>query len=175
VTDSLAALDLWLPAALGVVLVLFGRRLFWLLLGTLGFLIAFDLVTRFAEDTPPPLVWVLAAGVGLAGAVAAIFLQRIAVGVAGFLFGGYAAVFLIEYYGLELGALEWGAVLTGSVLAAVLAMAVLEETLMVLSSVLGAALLVGISGLDALPAVILFFALLIVGITAQTRSRKRDD
>lgn len=173
-TSFIDALDLWLPIGLGAVLVLFGRRLFWLMLGTLGFVLAFRLVTRFAADTPPPLTWVLAAGVGIAGAVAAIFLQRVAVGVAGFLFGGYAVFWLLEHYGVELGALEWVAVAVGAALAAALALAVLEEALMVLSSLLGAALLVGVSGLDALPAAILFLALVIVGVTFQNRSQPRE-
>ena len=173
--DSVAALDLWLPVVLGVVLILFGRRLFWLLLGTLGFLLAFELVTEFAADTPAPLVWVLAAGVGIAGAVAAIFLQKVAVGVAGFLFGGYVVIWLMDYYALELGNVEWLIVIVGAGLTAVLALAVLEETLMVLSSTLGAALLVGVSGFDAVAGVIFFVALVIVGITVQNRSQKKKE
>ncbi|MDX1383462.1 MAG: hypothetical protein R3190_07465, partial [Thermoanaerobaculia bacterium] len=144
-----------------------------LLLGTLGFLVAFQVVTEFASDTPEPLVWVLAGGVGVAGAVAAIFLQRVAVGVAGFLFGGYAVIWLLEYYGQELGNVAWVLALVGAALAAALAIAVLDEALMVLSSIIGAALLVGVSGLDALAGLIFFVALVIVGITVQTRTGKK--
>ena len=171
--ESLLAVDLWLSVGLGIVLLLFGRRLFWLLLGTLGFLVAFQVVTEFASDTPEPLVWVLAGGVGVAGAVAAIFLQRVAVGVAGFLFGGYAVIWLLEYYGQELGNVAWVLALVGAALAAALAIAVLDEALMVLSSIIGAALLVGVSGLDALAGLIFFVALVIVGITVQTRTGKK--
>ncbi|MEE2778106.1 MAG: DUF4203 domain-containing protein [Acidobacteriota bacterium] len=173
--ESIAAVDTWLPAALGVVLILFGRKLFWLLLGTLGFLIAFRLVTQFADDTPELMVWVLAGGVGVAGAVAAIFLQRIAAGVAGLLFGGYAVMWLLDFYAVGLGNIEWLIVLVGAVVAAALAVAVLEETLMVLSSILGAALLVAVSGLDAVAGAIFFVALVIVGITAQKRSNKKKE
>ena len=173
--DSVAALDLWLPVALGLVLILFGRRLFWLLLATLGFLVAFELVTEFAADTPAPLVWVLAGGVGVAGAVAAIFLQKVAVAVAGFLCGGYFVMWLVDTYDLELGNVEWLMVIVGAGLSAALALAVLEETLMVLSSIIGAALLVGVSGLDALAGVIFFVALVIVGITVQNRGQKKAE
>ena len=58
----------------------------------------------------------------------------------------------------------------GGVLAAVLALLVFDTALVVLSSILGASLLVGSARLGGLPSVILFAALLIVGITVQLGS-----
>ncbi|HVR30229.1 MAG TPA: DUF4203 domain-containing protein [Thermoanaerobaculia bacterium] len=168
-----ASADRWLPLAFGAVLLLAGRRLFWLLIATLGFLFAFSLVQRLWPDSPEPLHWVLAVAAGLLGALLAVFAQRLAVGAAGMLFGGYAALWLLEHYGVDLGNWELLAVLAGAVLAAVLALAVLETALVVLSSILGASLVVGAARLDDLPAVALFAVLVIVGVAVQMGPGRR--
>lgn len=173
--EAFMAIDHWLPLAVGIVLLAFGRRLFWLLLGTLGFLFAFNLVSRLAADTSPPaLLWLLAGAVGVAGAVAAIFLQKVAIGIAGFLFGAHVTTWAIQYYQVDFGAGDWLAILLGAALAAALAMALLEEALMVLSSILGASLLVGTWELEPLQAVGLFAVALIAGIAIQSRAKSKS-
>lgn len=165
-----AAADRWLPVVLGAVLLLVGRRLFWLLIATLGFLFAFTLVERLAPESAEPLHWVLAIGAGLVGALLAIFAQQLAVGAAGMLFGGYATLWILEHNGIELGSWEWVAVIAGAVLAAVVALAILETALVVLSSILGASLVVGAARLDGLPSVVLFAVLVMVGVAVQMGS-----
>jgi hypothetical protein len=165
--------DRWLPFLIGGVLLVVGRRLFWLLVATLGFLAAFAFVQRMFPDSPQPLHWVLAVGAGLVGALLAIFAQKIAVGAAGALFGGYATLWLLEHYGVDLGNWEWVPLVAGALLAAVLALLVLETALVVLSSILGASLVVGASKLDSLPAVVLFAVLVIVGVSVQLGSPGR--
>jgi hypothetical protein len=59
------------------------------------------------------------------------------------------------------------------VLAAALALAVLETALVVLSSILGAGLLVGAARLEGLPAAISFAVLVIVGVSVQMGSQGR--
>ena len=66
------------------------------------------------------------------------------------------------------------ALLAGGVLAAVLALLVFDTALVVLSSILGASLVVGAARLDGLPSVILFAVLLIVGITVQLGIGRRE-
>jgi hypothetical protein len=166
-----ASADRWLPLVLGAVLLLVGRRLFWLLIATVGFLVAFTLVQRLAPESPQPLHWVLAVGAGLVGALLAIFAQQLAVGAAGMLFGGFATLWVLEHYGIDLGNWEWVALVAGGVVAGVLALAVLETALVVLSAVLGAGLVVGASRLDGLPAVVLFVVLVIVGVSVQIGSQ----
>ncbi len=168
--DLLDSVDRWGPLLLGVALVLAGRRLFWLLIATLGFLFAFTLVQRLSPEVSQPLHWVLAIGAGLVGALLAIFAQKLAVGAGGMLFGAYATLWILERYGVELGNWEWVVVLAGGVLAAVLALLVLETALVVLSSILGASLVVGATRLDGLPVVVVFAVLLLVGISVQLGS-----
>jgi hypothetical protein len=168
--DILAASERWLPIALGAVLLVVGRRLFWLLVATLGFLFAFTLVQRMAPESPEPLHWVLAIAAGVVGAVLAIFAQQLAVGAAGMLFGAYVTLWALQTYAVDLGNWEWVAILAGGVLAAVLALLVFETALVVLSSILGASLLVDGSGLEGLPSVVLFAFLVIIGVAVQTGS-----
>ena len=168
--DFLDAADRWAPLLLGVVLLLAGRRLFWLLVATLGFLFAFTLVQRLSPDMSQPLHWVLAIVAGLAGALLAIFAQKLAVGAGGMLFGAYATLWMLERYGVDLGNWEWVVLLAGGIVAGVLALLVLETALVVLSSILGASLVAGATRLDGLPVVVLFAVLLIVGISVQLGS-----
>jgi hypothetical protein len=172
--DIIATADRWLPFVVGGLLLLIGRRLFWLLIATLGFLFGFDLVQRLAPGSGEPLHWILAVGAGLLGAVLAIFAQRLAVGAAGMLFGGYATLWILERFGIALGNWEWVALLAGGVVAAALALLVLETALVVLSSILGASLVVGAARLEDLPSVILFGVLLVVGIAVQLGSPERQ-
>jgi hypothetical protein len=165
--DILTSADRWLPVLLGGALLLFGRRLFWLLVATLGFLFAFTLVQRLAPEVTQPWQWVLAIAAGLLGALLAIFAQKLAIGAAGMLFGGYSTLWLLDHYGADLGNWQWVVLLAGGALAAVLALLVFDTALVVVSSILGAALLVGAARLAGLPSVILFAVLLIVGITIQ--------
>jgi hypothetical protein len=158
---------------LGIVLLLVGRRLFWLLIASLGFLFAFTLVQRMSPEMSQPLHWVLAIAAGLLGALLAIFAQQLAVGAAGMLFGGYATLWILERYGVDLGNWEWVALVAGGILAAVLALLILETALVVLSSILGASLLVGASRLQGMPAVVLFVVLTTVGVAVQIGARGR--
>jgi hypothetical protein len=168
--EVLGSADRWVPALLGVVLLLVGRRLFWLLIATLGFLFAFTLVQRMSPEVAQPLHWVLAIAAGLVGALLAVFAQQLAVGAAGMLFGGYATLWVLERYGVDLGNWEWVALVAGGIIAAVLALLVFETALVVLSSILGASLLAGATRLDDLPVVIVFAVLLIVGVSVQLGS-----
>jgi hypothetical protein len=172
--------DRWMPVVLGIVLLLMGRRLFWLLIATLGFLVAFSLVERLAPETSAPLHWVLAVAAGVVGALLAVFAQQLAVGAGGLLFGAYATLWLFQHYGVDLGNWEWVAMLLGGFLAAVLALLIFDTALVVLSSILGASLVVGATGIQGLPSVVVFAVLVIVGVSVQLgsgdggRSRRRS-
>jgi histidinol-phosphate aminotransferase len=73
----------------GLILLAAGRRLFWLAVAAAGFLFGLGLAGAWLEAQSGGLAFLLALGVGLLGALVALFLQRIAIGVAGFLIGSY--------------------------------------------------------------------------------------
>ena len=91
-------------------------------------------------------------------------------GAAGMLFGAYSTLWLLEHYGADLGNWKWAALVAGGALAAVLALLVFDTALVVVSTIIGASLVVGAAHLGGLPSVILFAVLLIVSITVQLGS-----
>jgi hypothetical protein len=168
-----------LKILIGIALLLLGRKIFWLFVAGMGFVVAMDLVTRLfvgpqAEAlTPIALVAGLVAGV--IGALLAILLQRVAVGVVGFLAGGYVVLSFLEIIGAgEMAALSWVLAFVGGIIGLVLALALLEWALVVLSSLSGAGLIAQSAGLNRPLVVLVFVIALIVGIVVQGRMLSRE-
>src|SRR5687767_9222241 len=89
----------------GSLLLLFGRRLFWLFVTLAGFGAGMVLARDQFELQPPALVFAIGVFAGLLGALLSVFLQKIAVAVSGFAAGAYLAGMLMK--GLQAEALIW--------------------------------------------------------------------
>ena len=165
--------EFWLQLLLAGLLLFFGRKLFWLCLATLGFLLTFTLVSSLSIDLQPQLLLLLAIGLGIVGAFLAVFLQNVAVGVAGFLFGLYATVTLLSLYGAELGNLVWVLGIAGGVIGGFLALRLFAIALIVLSSFVGSGLVVTVLDLNELPEAVVFLGLAVLGIFVQFRAKNR--
>src|SRR5437867_3046454 len=85
----------------GTLLLLFGRQLFWLFVGLIGFAAGLQLAPLLLPGTSEVVVFIAAVLLGLAGAVLAILLQKVAIALAGFVAGGYIALHLILLFGGE--------------------------------------------------------------------------
>src|SRR5690606_5717280 len=96
-----------LRALLGLVVLLFGRQLFWLWVGVTGFLAGVTLSARFLSGQPNWIILLIGLIAGLVGALLAIVLQRLAIGIAGFVAGGYILVALLNLVGVTPGRLAW--------------------------------------------------------------------
>lgn len=162
----------------GLVLLVAGRRLFWLFVGLVGFITVYRWFEPYPGATPSGR-WLLAILAGIVGIVLAIFLQRVAIAVAGFFAGGWFAVQLL---GLHMAHPRGGDLLVfviAGVIAAVLAMALFDLALIILSSLAGSDLIVG--ALHPRPGVakLLLLGLAVVGIAVQmgitARRRRRTD
>ena len=86
----------------GAAILLFGRKLFWLFVAALGFAVGVEIAAYFMREPPAWLTLIVALGCGVAGALLAILLQKLAIAVAGFIAGGriawaLAAASLISY------------------------------------------------------------------------------
>src|SRR5512143_2701777 len=78
----------FLNVILGGALLVAGRRLFWLLVGGIGFVIGVQLAPRLLHGSE--LLNIAAAiGLGILFALLAVFVESAAIGLAGFLGGGY--------------------------------------------------------------------------------------
>lgn len=152
---------------LGLIILLFGMRLFWLFVGVVGFLVAANLAAQYLAGQNE---WVIiAAGLvaGLIGAVLAVLFQRIAVAVAGFLAGAYIATFLLASLGVDMGNFEWVVWIIGGAIGGTLVFALFDWALIVLSSLVGASLVAPAFTVDASIQTLLFLALAVVGIVFQ--------
>src|SRR5438046_9823407 len=78
-------------ALIGVVILLFGRKLFWLCVAAVGFAAGVELAPHMVHEPSPLLALTIALVLGLIGALLALFLQKIAIAVLGFLAGGKLA------------------------------------------------------------------------------------
>ena len=152
----------------GAVLLLFGRRLFWLFVGCIGFIAGFDIAGGLFQEQSQWLILLIAIGVGVLGAIAAIFLQRLVVGIAGFFAGGYFLSSLAQaLMHHPQHAVQWTAYVIGGILGAILTMTLLDPALIILSSLAGATAISQNVPLTQSNQGILFLALLILGIIAQ--------
>jgi hypothetical protein len=125
----------------GVALLLAGRRLFWLFVGVVGFLVGYRVSLQILGADARGMHWLIAVAAGLLGIVLALALQRMAVALAGFFVGGYAATVL---FGLDLAKADLTSLLLfvlAGVIAAVLALRLFEGALIVLSALAGASLI----------------------------------
>ncbi len=164
---------------LGVLLLAFGRRLFWLFVGAVGFVGGLRFADRFMPGTPDETVIIFSLVVGFVSAILAISLRKITLGAAGFLVGGYLLMTLLSATGQEHqvalavgngGAqmAPWLAFLVGGLLGAVLMNALFVWTLIVLSSMSGAALICESLRVASQTISIIFTVLVFVGVLVQS-------
>ncbi len=165
---------LFASIAAGAVLLLTGRRLFWLFVAITGFFVGAEVAGDLFANQSQWIVWILALGAGIIGAVLAMLLQRVAFAVAGFYAGGYLVITLVQSFGW--GMPDVAVSLAGGVIGAVLAALVMDWAIIVLSSLVGSGLIVAAFGLQSVRGVLLGAALVAVGIFVQvTFTRQKPD
>lgn len=151
----------------GLALLLAGRRIFWLVVGVVGFLFGFDLASRVLGLDSEGLGLLIGVFAGILGIFLAVFLQKFAIGLAGFLIGGYLTLTLLQADAANLSGTDLVAFLVGGLICALLAVWLFEVALILLSSVAGAALVTQSLTLDPGATTLAFAALAVVGIAVQ--------
>jgi hypothetical protein len=152
---------------MGAVVLVLGRKLYWLFVGAVGFVLGIALATRFLSGGSQWVILVIALAAGLLGALLAVFLQQAAIAVAGLIGGGYVGFVLASMVGWDAGRLVWVPIIIGGILGVVLVVALFDWALIILSSLTGAGLIVEATQFRPPVAGLLFVALLIVGIAVQ--------
>lgn len=151
----------------GALLLVAGRRLFWLFVGLVGFFVGLRFAPGLLSGESGWLQWLVAALFGVAGMFLAVVLQRFAVALAGFLIGGF---FVADLLGIDFSQPELFELLIfafAGVVVAVLAVWFFEGALIVLSSLVGAGLIV--DALDVSPEIsnLALLGLTVLGIAIQ--------
>lgn len=160
-------------ALAGVVVLLFGRKVFWICVAAVGFAAGVELAPHLMSQPTPMLQLSIALVLGFIGALLALFLQKLAIGVIGFLVGGRLAVGLATAFLVHPATYPWLPFLIGGVVGAILLMSLFSWALVFASALVGAHLIVRAIPLPQIGATILFVALAVVGIIAQTAMLRR--
>jgi len=151
----------------GVLILFFGRRLFWLFVAAVGFWIGFELTPYLLQHPPPWLAIVVAVFLGVIGAVLAFILQKVAIAIAGFLVGGHLATALLAAFVHTPPQQSWIAFVIGGILGAILLLALFDWALIFFSAIAGAELIVRHIHLPATGTTVVFLGLAVLGIVFQ--------
>jgi len=151
----------------GFAVLTLGRKLYWLFVGAVGFVLGTAVATRLLGGQPDWVILIIALAVGLLGALLTLFIQRLAVGWAGFLGGGYIATDLLNVRGWTAGQFTWLPFLIGGIVGLVLVLALFDWALIILSSFTGACLIVQATYFQPSITAVLFTGLVVVGIVIQ--------
>ena len=162
----------------GLVLLLFGRRLYWLFVAGIGFLYGLELAPRLMPEQPETVIVIVALVLALVGALVAVVATKVVLGIIGFVAGGGIAVLLLGNLGIDSGVAALGAFLIAGLIGAVLLLVLFDWTLIVLSSLAGASLIVmSVERLLHIPppiaGTVLVLALAAVGALIQVGLRRR--
>lgn len=146
-----------------------GRRVFWLCVGTVGFIYGYDLAVMFFQEESSWVVWAIACVIGLLGVGMAFFLQKAAIGFLGFAAGGYLAFRIAGFYSSVDEKALILSVLLGGLIGLIFMHFFFGGTLVFLTSAIGAFLLLEFFGVNPLSLWPVFLALTLAGVVMQLR------
>jgi len=153
---------------LGILLLLFGRRIFWLFVAVAGFIAGITFAPMFMNGQPELVILLVAILAGLIGAFLGIMLEGVAILIAGFLAGGYLATTLALSLGLTNTVGDWVIYIAGGIIGLILVAALFDWAIILLSVLLGTEIIMPFLSLSASPYYwLVFVGLLVVGIAVQ--------
>ncbi|MBU4425437.1 MAG: TMEM198/TM7SF3 family protein [Desulfobacterales bacterium] len=158
----------------GIALLILGRKLFWLFVACVGFAVGFTYAKQLWGTQSALVILVIALVLGLIGALLAIFLERVAIAVAGFVAGGYTTMAMMTLFGIEGGQLLWLVYVIGGIIGALLLFFIFDWALIALSSIIGAALIIQQLEFSPTLKMTLFFGFLLAGFVFQTALLHRE-
>jgi hypothetical protein len=163
----------FLNVILGGLLLLVGRKLFWLFVGAIGFVIGIQVATRFFQGSE--LITIVAGLVlGIVFAVLAVFLESVAIGIAGFLGGGYILLNITTLFGLDKGAATWIVFIIGGIIGVVLISFLFDWALIIISSLAGASMVVSGFNFGTATSILVFLILVIAGVLIQGSDLRKN-
>ena len=155
----------------GATLLLFGRKLYWFVIAAAGFAAGSLIGREVFPDEPEWLIIAAPLLVGVVAAILSIFLQKLALRLAGMIAGGFLGFTIAA----EFIAKPWP--LLGLVIGCIIGfwsvMILFDWALIILSSLSGTALIVQRVPLELEPQLILAGVLLILGIAVQGSTQRK--
>ncbi|SPD76385.1 conserved membrane hypothetical protein [uncultured Desulfobacterium sp.] len=151
---------------LGILILFFGRRLFWLFVGIAGFLAGVQFGELAFAGHPQWMILFFAIFLGFLGILAALFLERVAFGISGFFAGAYGT--LTVFMGLGASIEPLALIFVGGIVGAISAMLLMDWALIFLSGLAGASAIVSNIPANQPTLTIVFTALAATGIGFQS-------
>jgi hypothetical protein len=159
---------------MGIALLVFGRKLYWLLVGVIGFVVGYLLAAEFFSGAAEWLLILIGLVAGLIGAGLALFLQSLAIAIAGFLGGGFVTIQMLTLLGFGEGTISCIPFILGVILGLILVSVLFDWALIVLSSLIGAFMVTQVIDPNLDTSSFIFFILLILGIVIQALIMRRE-
>ena len=157
----------------GAALLFFGRKAFWLFVAGAGFVAGLSLANSVLQ-VPESISLIIGIGIGLLAALLAVFVQRFAISLAGFLVGGYIALQVLPMLNLEGSWTIWVAFIIGGAIGVFLVGIFLDWALISLSSLAGASLVTEALNLSGGLGMVVFVILIVIGVVFQARELRGD-
>ena len=149
----------------GCILLLLGRKLFWLFVALVGMVSGIEAAEQYFGPQPFWVFLLIGLLAAVVGALLAIFFQKIAIALAGLLVGSTITAQLSVMMGWPMVPLVN---MVGAVIGAIVLFWLFDWGLIVLSSVVGAGLIVQALNEPPQVGVLLYLGLAIIGIAIQT-------
>ena len=162
-----------LSAVIGAVVLLFGRNLFWLCVAAIGFAGGVTIASHIVSEPTPLLQLTFAILLGFIGALLALFLQKLAIGLVGFIAGGRFAVGLMATFVGQYPLHYWLIFIVGGLIGTVLLLMLFDWALIFVSSLIGAHLITSAISLPPTGEILLFTALVLFGVLVQAASIRK--
>ena len=162
-----------LNVMLGTGLLVGGRKLFWLLVGALGFLVGLEVAARFTMRSE--LLFIITSlALGLVFALMAVFLESVAIGVAGFVGGGLALMRLVALLSGTGSVPRLFTFILGGVIGVILVVWLFNWGLIVISAVAGASMIVAGIPMRTADRPFVSIALVLIGLAIQGVALQRE-
>jgi hypothetical protein len=135
-----------------------------------GFVVA----THFFYEQPDWIVLLISLAAGVLGALLAIFLQRLALWLAGFAAGGYFIISLLNILGWKMGYFSFLFFLAGGMIGFLLVAAFFDWALIILSSLSGAVFVAQALQFGPMTTALILTILFIIGLVVQASLMKGE-
>ena len=156
---------------LGIPLLIWGRKFFWLFVGVVGFLTGLTFSHYLIPTRSENVAIIIGVILGVIGILLGIFIKKVSISITGFLVGAYLCMTLLDLIDLNNLVLYWLLILAGGFFGSLLVIGLFDWALVILSSLLGATLITQAAfqmirfGTQA--RTIIFIVLLVIGLIVQ--------
>jgi len=153
---------------IGIIFLIAGQKIFWLFIASLGFLFGFEFAATFLAGQEYWKTFLISVICGLVGLVCALFLQELAIIVTGFIAGGYIFLSLWNLSGWRINEWWWLFFVVSGISVSVLLAIFFNPVLIVLSSCIGAMLIIQAFPFTPVMKIALFLILFAFGVFVQS-------